>query len=157
MIVIVFTAVLSVLIKWINVTLPFAGGFEVPQDRFRRCPGPHLQAASPQPYRSPLTTECHRPPMGAQQLSPAPTPNLSRQEIVSPPAQPAYLLPRGGGLCPPQETLGQHVLVSLPWALNCHYSGTFYEYTCIPTLLCCTVWCHYICLVLCLEVFVFLL
>lgn len=39
-----------------------------------------------------------------------------------------------GVICPSQVTLGQHVLVSLPWALNCRYSGTFYDgYKCIPT------------------------
>ncbi len=41
---------------------------------------------------------------------------------------------RGVLICPPQQTLGQHVSGSLPWASNCHYSGTFYDgYKCIPT------------------------
>lgn len=37
-------------------------------------------------------------------------------------------------ICPSQQTLHQHVSVSLPQASNCHYSGTFYAgYKRIPT------------------------
>lgn len=120
----------------LDVMLLFTGGFEIPKKHLRWCTGPGLQAAPPQPHRSSLTTECHWPPVGALQLPPSPTPHLPHQEILSPPDLPAYLPLRGVLICPSPQTLGQHVSGSLPWALNCHYSGTFYDgYKCIPTFI----------------------
>lgn len=45
----------------------------------------------------------------------------------APPDLPANLPLRSVFICPSQKTLGQHVSVSLPWASNCCYSGTFYD------------------------------
>ena len=39
-------------ILWLNANAPFTGGFEVSQRGLRRCTGPDLQAAPPQPHRS---------------------------------------------------------------------------------------------------------
>ncbi len=113
-------------IQWINAVFLFAGGFKVPQSRLRWSSGPDLQAAPPQPHRSPLTTERHWPPVGALQLPPSPAPHLPSQEILIPPT--CFLLPSHWWeflICPSQQTLGRHASVSLPRASNCHYTGTF--------------------------------
>lgn len=145
-----------VLISRINAILMFAGGSAVPQNCVRGCTGPDLQATSSQPHWSPLTTDGHRSPVGACQLSPTPAAHLPFQEILSPLGHPAYLVSEGCIFfyCPPYKTLSQNVLDSLPWAFKMpvfwHILWRAY------LLLYCTAWCHYLCLVFSLEVFVFI-
>lgn len=89
---------------------------------------------SPSCYATAPRTASHcRVSLITHGCAPTPAESCPPSALASPELLPAAFPRRAVFICPPQETWPA-CLGSLPWASNCHYSGTFYDgYDCVPT------------------------